>query len=324
METYKVLDYFRNLPLNVNIVMPQKPTTKRLTLDADEPSLLFAINELIAAGGIDFDEWWDEFSKPPVSKTGKETEIWTKPKFIEITPKGKNNIGRWIKYYPDKDDENTFYRLSGTGRDLVHHITAIGYQQGGSVGNVSGKNSKPPLKGFPLIELYFISPDKKAGVKWIRCAGYTDDKKIAATKLAKLITPVDIRMWANKIKAIFGDTKYVWKKGKECLSYSGQIARLQGLEGYAYVRNKQDGVDLFTAMLKIFDAVPDKDGFNRSETTSTTKYAEQTKEIIVAGQKVITNERRPIVDCEFDHAVLRLPLLNKPIPLVKKNVVLYK
>jgi hypothetical protein len=302
--------------------MPQKPVAKRLTLDADEPSLLFAINELIAMGGIDFDEWWDEFSTPPVNQVDRQG--WTKPKFVDVTPKSKSNIGKWIRYYLDKDDENTFHSLSGTGRDLVHHIIAIGYQQGGNVGNVSGKNSKPSLKGFPLIELHFISPDKKAGVKWIRCAGYTDDKKIAATKLAQLVTPADIKMWANKIKTIFGDTKYVWKKGKECLSYSGQIARLQGLEGYAYVRSKQDGIALFTAMLKIFDATPDKDGFNRSESTSVTKYQKQTEEIIVAGQKVTPDERRPIVDCEFDHAVLKLPLLNKPIPLVKRNVILYK
>lgn len=302
--------------------MPQKPAPKRLTLDTDEPSLLFAINELLSTGGIDFDEWWDEFSKPPTTKAEKDT--WTKPKFIDVTPKGKNNVGRWIRYYPDKDDESTFHKLSGTGRDLVHHINAISYQQSDGAENAPSKNSKPPLKGFPLIELQFVSPDKKVGIKWIRCAGYTDDEKIATLKLAKLITPADIRVWASKIKTIFGDTKYVWKKGKECLSYSGQIARLQGLEGYAYVRNKQDGVDLFTALLKIFDAVPDKDGFNRSESTSTTKYVKQTKEIIVAGRKVVPDERRPVVDCEFTRAVLKLPLLNKPIPLVKRNVILYK
>jgi hypothetical protein len=302
--------------------MPQKPTAKRLTLDSDEPSLLFSINELIATGGIDFDEWWDEFSKPPLSQIDRES--WTKPKFVDITPKGKSNIGRWIKYFPDKEDENTFYKLSGTGKDLVHHITAIGYQQSSNVGNVSGKNSKPGLKGFPLIELHFISPEKKTGVKWIRCAGYTDDEKIAATKLAKLVTPADIKRWANKIKIIFGDTKYIWKKGKECLSYSGQIARLQGIEGHAFVRTPQDGIDLFTAMLKIFDAIPDKDGFNRSESTSITKYQKQTREIIVVKEKVTLSERRPLADCEFDHAVLGLPLLNKPIPLVKRNVVLYK
>jgi len=302
--------------------MSQKPVGKRLTLAADEPSLLFAINELLVTGGIDFDEWWNEFSKPPINKI--DLENWTKPKFVDVTPKSKTNIGRWIRYYPDKDDENTFHSLSGTGRDLIYHINAIGYQQNSGGESVPGKNSKPPLKGFPLIELYFVSPNKKVGLKWIRCTGYTDDEKIATTKLAKLVTPADIKRWANKIKTIFGDTKYVWKKGKECLSYSGQIARLQGLEGYAYVRNKQDGIDLFTAMLKIFDTVPDKDGFNRNESTSTTKYQKQTKEIIVAGQKITPDERRPLVDCEFDHAVLKLPLLNKPIPLVKRNVILYK
>jgi hypothetical protein len=303
--------------------MPQKPSARRLTLDADEPSLLFAINELLATGGgIDFDEWWDEFSKPPTNKIDLET--WTKPKFIDITPKNKSDVGRWIKYYPDKDDESTFYKLSGTGKDLIHHINAIGYQGGNSIGNVSGKNSKPSLKGFPLIELVFVSPEKIRGVKCIRCAGFTDDEKVAATKLAKLVTPADIKRWATKIKTIFGDTKHIWRKGKECLSYSGQIARLQGLEGYAFVKSKQDGIDLFTAMLKIFDAIPDKDGFNRSESTSTTKYQKQTREIIVVKEKVKVNERRPLVDCEFDHAVLYLPLLNKPIFLVKRNVILYK
>ncbi|WP_445249025.1 hypothetical protein [Microcoleus sp. OTE_8_concoct_300] len=303
--------------------MPQKSTTKRLTLDKDEPSLLFAINDLLSTGGIDFDEWWKEFSKPPNNKL--ERESWTKPKFIDITPKEKSDIGRWIKYYPDKEDENTFHKLSGTDRDLVYHINAIGYQQSGSVENIPGKNSKPPLKGFPLLELHFISPEKKKGVKSIRCTGFTDDDLIAKTfKLVQPVTPADIKRWAQKIKTIFGDTKYVWKKGKECVSYTGLAARLQGLEGYAYVQNKQDGINLFTALLKIFDYAPDKDGFNISESTSTTKYTKQTKEITVAGQKVTPDERRPIADCEFDHAVLKLPLLNKPIPLVKRNVILYK
>lgn len=302
--------------------MPQKPTTKRLTLDTDEPSLLFAVNELLTTGGIDFDEWWDEFSKPPTDKNNLES--WTKPKFVDVTPKAKTNIGRWIKYFPDKNDENTFYFLSGTGRDLVHHITAIGYQGSGSEENVSAKNSKPPLGGLPLITLHFVSPDRKKGIKWIRCAGYTDDPQVAALKLAKLITPADIKLWATRIKNVFGDSKYIWRKGKECLSYSGLIARLQGVEGHAFVRNKQDGIDLFTAMLKIFDATPDKDGFNRSESTSTTKYQKQTREIIVVKEKVTLSERRPLADCEFDKATLKLPLLNKTIPLVKRNVILYK
>lgn len=298
---------------------------KRLTLDRDEPSLLFAVNELLQTGGIDFDDWWKEFIRPPIDpKTKKPLPDWTKPKFTDRTPKTEQSIGRWIRYFPDKDYEATFYDLSGTDADLVHHIMAISYQQGGEAGGIPGKNSKPPLEGFPLIELYFYGSDRKAGVKRIRCVGYTDNPKIANLKLAQLVTPADINRWATKIKTIFGDTRYIWKKGKECLSYSGQIARLQGLEGYAYVQSPADGIALFTAILKIFDSTPDPDGFVKSGTTSATKYKKSTKEIIVAGKKTIPDERRPIVDVEFDRAVLKLPLLKKPILLVKKNVVVYK
>lgn len=302
--------------------MTPKQPPKRLILEDNEPSLLFAINQLLQNGGIDFDEWWDEFKKPPTNKTDRET--WTQPKFIDMTPKTAKSIGRWIKYFPDKEDESTSYLLSGTERDLVNHIVAIGYQQSGSSGTLSGKNSKPPLSGFPLIELHFSSDDRKYGQKWIRCVGYTDDPKIGDTKLAKQITPADIKKWCTKIKTIFGDTQYVWKKGKECVSYSGLIARLQGLEGYAYVRDRQDGIDLFTAMLKIFDAVPDKDGFNRGESTSDIKYAKQTKEITVLGKKIKQGEKRPVSDCKFSYARLWLPLLSKPIWLVRGSAILYK
>jgi hypothetical protein len=151
--------------------MPQKPTAKRLTLDTDEPSLLFAINDLLSTGGIDFDEWWEEFSKPPVSKTGKETEAWVKPKFIDTTPKNKSGVGRWIKYYPDKEDETTFYNLSGTDRDLVYHINTIGYQQSGSSESIPSKNGRPLLKGYPRIKLTFYSKDRIKAEKGIRCVG---------------------------------------------------------------------------------------------------------------------------------------------------------
>lgn len=184
--------------------MVTKPTNKkRLTLDSDEPSLLFAVNQLLLTGGIDFDEWWKEFVKPPIdSKTKKPLTDWTKPKFVDRTPKTNESIGRWIRYFPDKDDEINFYDLSGTDRDLVHHITAIGYQQGGESGGIPGKNSKPQLEGFPLIELYFYSPDRKKGVKRIRCVGYTDAPKIANLKLAQMVTSADIKRWAAKIKTV--------------------------------------------------------------------------------------------------------------------------
>ncbi|MCC3569524.1 MULTISPECIES: hypothetical protein [unclassified Microcoleus] len=309
--------------------MPKQPAPKpeNLKLTNEEPSLLFAIQELIRTGGIDWDEWWNEWRRGIPNRNQAVTNFrisdWVEPKYLELTQLDSKSGVRYIEYFPDRDNESESYILAGTTRDLIAHIVAIGYQNAASNNTVSGKNSKPPLKGFPLIELSFISEDKKVGKKWLRLAGFTDEAKIAQIKLAKQVTPADIKRWANKIKNIFGDTKYLWKKGKECLSYSGQIARLQGLEGYAYVKNQKDGIELFTAILKIIDTIPDKDGFNLTTSTSPTKYKKE-KEIIVAGKSVIPAEKRPIADCYFDSATLRLPLMNKSIPLVKKNVILYK
>ncbi|MEG5048579.1 hypothetical protein [Microcoleus sp. B4-C1] len=303
--------------------MAKNTTDKRLTLDSDEPSLLFAINDLLATGGIDFDEWWKEFSKPPSGKNKKQLDAWTKPKLIETTPSTIKNIGRWFRYYPDKDDESTFYDLSGTSRDLIFHINAIAYQQGKENESVSSKNGKPLLKGYPRIKLLFYTKDGVRAEKGIRAVGFTDDANIVKRGLAKAINSTDLLSWAKKIKTIFGDTNYCWKKGTECVSYSGQIARLQGLENWALVTNKAEGVKLFTSMLKIFDATPDLDGFNLSNKTNKSQFT-KVETTTVLGKKVKLDSERPVVDCYFYSAVLQLPLLKKPIPLVIRNAIVYK
>jgi len=305
--------------------MTKNTIDKRLTLDSNEPSLLFAINDLLTTGGIDFDEWWEEFSKPPSGKAKKELVNWTKPKFIEVTPTTNKNIGRWIKYFPDKNDESTFYDLSGTSRDLIFHINAIGYQQGKEGEFVSSKNGRPLLKGYPRIKLLFYSKDGVKAEKGIRCVGYTDNSDIVKRGLANLIKPADVLNWAKKIKSIFGDTNYCWKKGTECVTYSGQVARLQGLDNWALVPNKTEGIKLFTSMLKIFDATPDLDGFNLSGKTNKSQFNKQINTVEILGESVkLNSSERPVIDCYFYSATLQLPLLRKPVTLVKKNVIVYK
>jgi hypothetical protein len=308
--------------------------SQQLKLTPKEPTLLFAIQELFRTGGVDFNEWWDEYKKgfplrKKIKKSNYPLEQWTEPKYVELVPLGGENKSgvREIEYFPNKNDDSVSYLIRGNDHDLIFHITAIGYQQSGnSDEKISGRNSKPPLKGFPAIKLLFASESNHIAVKTIRCVGFTDSKKIADMGLAKLIKPSDVAGWASKIKTIFGDTNYKWSKGVECLSYSGQVARLQGIEGYAYVKNKSDGIALFTAMLKIFNATPDKDGFNYSGKDNESQFANAktplTTEVLNKTIKVESN--RPQVDCYFISAQLQLPLLKKPIPLIKKNVIVYK
>lgn len=300
------------------------PNSDDLKLTTEEPSLLFAIRELIRSGGIDFDKWWENFSRPPDRNKKEELSAWTKPKFTDITPKDKGDIGRWIRYYPDAKDSMTYYDLSGTDRDLIGHINAISYEGGGNGGGIPGKNSKPPLAGFPLIELYFVSDTGACSLKRLRLPKFTDDEDIAKTGLAEKLSNADVSKLAKKIKTIFGDTEYKWEKGKSCLSYSGLIPRLQGLEGWALCKNQTAGIALFTAILKIVDLEPDKDSFHLSSSTSRTKYKTSATDKIVLNEKIKQTEKRPVVDTVFDRAVLLLPLKNKPIQLVKRKVIVFK
>lgn len=318
-------------------------TDNDLRLQPDEPSLLFAIQELIRTGGVDFDKWFDEFKTGFYPRSGIATnfkqEEWKKPKFIDITPNNSQSGCRTIEYWRDRDIQEKSVILSGTESDLIRHIVHLEYEGGGLGSNetYSGKNSKPPLAGFPAINLIFRQPheDMKAiekfpakGTKLIRCVGYTDSYDLAAKESSlKIVDHSAVKGWAKKIQNIFApsqDNLFLWKKGQYSLSYSGMVARLQGLEGYAYVRNEQDGIALFAAMLKVFDKKPDPLGFNFSGSTSArVKYAPKNKETIILNKKNKLPDKRPVVDVRFERAVLILPS-GQETTLVYRNTVLYK
>lgn len=189
------------------------PKPENLKLTEEEPTLLLAIQELVKIGGIGWDEWWDEWKRGIPERNQSITNFklveWKRPKYIELTQLDSKSGARHIEYFPDRDNESESFLLSGTTRDLILHIVALGYRSAGDANNVSGKNSKPPLKGFPLIELRFVSPEGNIGIKWLRLAGYTDNFKIADRKLSKLVVSSDVKRWADKIKKVFCDTKYV-------------------------------------------------------------------------------------------------------------------
>lgn len=309
---------------------PKKPksvTSQDLALPPEEPSLLFALRELILASGIDFDKWFDEFKTGFVNgKRHKlsnwKTKDWVKPRMAYITPTTSTSMAKTIEYWPDEDKPEISYLLSGTHSDLINGIMSILREKETGEGAVSGKGSKPLLRGYPCIKLLFMSDDGVKGVKQIRCIGFTENPKIAINnKNIELLKKSDVGKWSKRIKEIFGDSEYVWQKGRECLSYSGMTARLQGLEGYAYVKTEADGVELFKAMLSIFGNKPDIDGFNFSGKINDAQFKkDETEKVVVLGETLQKIQRRPVADCKFVGASLILDGLKKPIPMVRGKV----
>jgi hypothetical protein len=311
------------------------PNPESLKLTDKEPSLLFAIRELIRSDGINFEEWWDEFKLGFIGgKRDKETNfkpaLWTKPKYSNLTPPDSKSGAMSIEYWPDKDKKKNSHLLSGTNGMIIKSIMDIMRENQVGDSAISGKGSKPLLRGFPCIKLVFASDDgAHYGVKQIRCVGYTENPKIAlAQSNIQLLKEADINRWAQKIALEFGIDKefgttggYTWRKGVNCLSYTGMIARLQGIEGYAYVRNSKDGEQLFTKMLNIFGAKPDAEGFSYSGKSFPNQFKTE-EEVTVLGKKIKKPKRRPVVDLKFKEAFLYLGLTKKAIRIVQGDVAL--
>ena len=305
---------------------PKQPAPKgdSLNLTDKEPSLLFALRELIQTDGINFEEWWDEFKLGFVNgsrdaKSNFKVKDWVKPKYQNLTPVDSKSGAMTIEYWPDKDKLDVSYLLSGTIGCVVKSIMDIMREKEAGTTGMPGKGSKPLLKGFPCIKLVFMSDDGQFyGTKQIRCTGCTENPKVAiAQPNIKLLKENDVTGWARKIATEFGASGgYVWQKGTGCVSYTGMIARLQGLEGYAYVKNETDGKALFTKILNIFGQKPDQDGFNYSEKSTDAQFKTE-KKIVVLGKTVKQEKRRPIVDVKFKQAFLVLESVQKPILIVR-------
>ncbi|MEG4441972.1 hypothetical protein QUB47_19025 [Microcoleus sp. AT9_B5] len=325
-----------------------KPKAALLKLEQGEPSLLFAIKELIQNGGVDFKEWWEGWEEGFNTRDDKKSNFkikeWRKtgerPMYTDITPKEKNGGVKTIEYLPNKKNPKISFVCSGTDTQIINQIVQIEhFQITTGLNSLSGKNSKPPLEGFPLITLTFYQPynevNKRAdgtkksptrGIKYIRMPGFTDDQAVADFGLAELVKPTDVTKWAKGILTTFALPElYKWEKGKNVISYMSMIARLQGLEGWAYCRRESEGVRLFTAMLAAVGKKPDSLAFNYSGSTQAAKKfapGQPTKKLL--GQEWDADEKRPNATVVFNRADLWLPKIKTSIPLVQGNALMYQ
>jgi hypothetical protein len=320
---------------------------------ASNGALFLALYDLLNQEKIDFEQWWEQWEKGfPLLPQRIETNYqlsgispWrkteTRPRYREWLPVAieKRPKYRTIEYWRNRSNEGESVIFSGTDSQLINQIIQFEWQStGGNSLNISGKNSKPLLKGWPAIVITFLEPNESVrrkptgeprsrveGEKTIRCSGYSDDIELVQRGLAKLISTGDIRRWATKIRDEFASPDlYRWQKGRECLSYSGQIARLQGVESYALVRTAQQGKDLFAKILKILDFTPDPAGFKYSANEAPElAFPANPSNFELLGKQWEAEAERPNATVVFDNAALFLPKLRSPIPLVKGRQIIY-
>ena len=317
-------------------------------------ALFLALYDLLNQEKIDFEQWWEQWENGfPVLTQRIESNYqllgnspWrqaeTRPRYREWLPAAvteKKLKYRTIEYWRNRNNESESVVFSGTDSQLVNQIIQYEWQSSSNgIAALSGKNSKPLLKGWPAIVLTFLEPNdsirrkptgeprsRVTGEKTIRCSGYSDDIELVGRGLAKLIGKGDIRRWATKIRDEFAlPDFYRWTKGRECLSYSGQIARLQGVESYALVRTASQGKELFAKLLKILDFTPDPAGFKFSANEAPElAFPANPLNLELLGKQWEAETERPNATVVFDSACLFLPKLRAPIPLVKGKQIVY-
>lgn len=131
-------------------------------------------------------------------------------------------------------------------------------------------------------------------------------------KTAEEITDADIREWANKIKQVFGEPRYVWRKGKEMVSY---CIWSQGYQLQMLCRTKADGIALAKAALEVQGYQYQRKSLNyKKNEDPIAAYPTIPPNETRRGKIIRTPRKRPIADVKFQHALLHLH--GEPVPIV--------
>lgn len=333
---WRVIDFYPNRELKAEYYRLAGTPAELRTMT----QILRATRE-IAGKNINFEEWFklweDGFPEIKENRTLGTTNYpldgenpWrgkaeNKPRYREWTkPQQRLDLGfRVIEYWRDRSLETESVILSGTDLDLIRHILQIEYEGGGSAAANKGKGFLPSLVGQPFINIYFYQEKQSgkyryAGEKMVRIMDKSDNPSSPLSKISNS----DIKGYANRIKLLFKD--FVWQKGRECVSYKGVIPRQQGIDGWAYVKTKADGIELFQKCAAVVEKTVDLKFIKHSKTEDEAgAFPPNPAEVTILGKPYTPPIKRPVVDVKFTSATLVLPYLGKEIPLVKGETVLF-
>lgn len=308
-------------------------------------SLLKAVDDLIKArlriwNSQDFRRWADDFEEgfiQSVSEIKGEFSEWqrmrmpwgkpynNRPKIQDISTPGFPY--QTIIFYPDRSILD-FLFFPGSYSEVAQQIVNWWNQRSDGSSIASGKGGNLPiLKGQPLIQLYFEEDrdqvktgnrPQKAEISF-RILDKSANPKSPLPK----ITKADLQVIATNIQKQFGEgQRYVWKKGKETVSYRN---RFQGFEGWYFVKSKQDGIDLISRLLAIRGLQIDRTCiYHSTNDAPDLAYPSNPPPILLLGESTDVASPRPLADVRFARAKAVLLKGQRPIELVRGSVVVYK
>lgn len=292
---------------------------------------------IVTGARVNFEAWFEQWEKgfPEFTENRSDSNFslsgekqWerikkpeTRPRYKELTgSQSRSDLGyRVIEYWRDRSVESSSVLFSGTDLQLIQHCIQLEYEGGGQAVKNNNNINWPPLKGQPLIKLYFLSASGDQYETSFRILNKTDDPKIPLPKIDKS----DLLGYAQKIKSVFATPNlFVWQRGKKILSYKN---RWQGFDGQWWLcLNESSGRELLTKLLAIQEFTLDTTKIRLSTAPDEgTAFPLNPSEITVMGKSVKQDIERPVVDAVFSSAEIKLSKLRDPIPLVKRGLVVF-
>ncbi|MEM1167855.1 MAG: hypothetical protein AAGJ08_01865 [Cyanobacteria bacterium P01_H01_bin.35] len=293
---------------------------------------------------INFEEWFEDFeyefqNNLPSSKriAGSKLRPWGKdianrPKKLNLLTKEQARKKGYmiIRFWKDRTVEDDSKVFGGTYIELRQQLLDAMR----STAVVAGDTDVPAystisFRGLPTVMLNFRekSEDVEAGYTTIqsrvtfRLPGRTDDPK-TYPNLSKL-TNIEVINLAKKIKDSFLlPEPYKIHRGKETVSCKDKV---NGIDGYLHVFNKQDGIDFFTKIYGLLGKTINTTRiFHKITENSVQAYPTIPERTNVLGRDVKRFRERPVGYVHFTSARLFLSLLDKPIVLCSNSGDLYQ
>jgi hypothetical protein len=299
-------------------------------------SLFLALYDLAERDRIDFDEWFAQWELGfPLLNAYRElgnyqlvgNTPWRvfdkRPRFRDWTPPELKNLGyRTIEYWRDRSVEKKSVVLSGTSADLIRHVIQLEYEGGGS-NNTSDKTVYlvESRIGFPKIKLFFKENilDVEPGYRAVEAELKITIMKSEWKNISN-ISKNDIEQLARAVKNVFYD--FSFKKGKLTCSYKNLE---QGYDNWVYVRNKDEGMRVMTALVGVQGHTLDRRRLNFTETDDEVgAYPIVPATVTALGEQLKLSRKRPIAEVKFTHAKIFLPGLSDWLGLVDSAGNIFK
>lgn len=167
---------------------------------------------------------------------------------------------------------------------------------------------KQVIYGLPSFELHETREFLPQCVLWFReksTEAKTHGRYPARARISFRITDtnfteVEAKALALKIKEIFATPKIIFKKGEVKISYRDLI---QGYEFILAAHNETEAKEVITKVLSLRSHEPNWENLTNSESG---KHFQTKKYKLILGKETQMPNRRPIANCLFTHAELKI------------------